>query len=341
MKDLLLLWNFFLNAVKMKILVTGANGLLGHRVVMELLKRNISVKIIVRSTRNIYFDLSLVEIFEGNFSNYKQLKAAAEGCDAIIHIAAVTATDLIHYEDYRKINVEGVAQILKVADEIDIKNLVYVSSSNTIGFGTEQQLADERFDIQNPFSKSFYAQSKVESEKLVVETSGKENRHFVIINPTFMIGAYDPKPSSGKLMLMGYKRWLMFTPKGGKNFVPVQDVAVAVCNALTQGKNGERYLASGVNLSFKEFYNLQKKIVGYKQYTIEIPDSLLFLIGKMGDLLRKMGIKTEICSMNLNQLKIREYYSNKKAKTDLNLPETDLKIAIKEAIDWFKTHNMT
>jgi nucleoside-diphosphate-sugar epimerase len=156
-----------------------------------------------------------------------------------------------------------------------------------------------------------------------------------------MIGSFDTKPSSGKLMLMGYKRWLMFTPKGGKNFVAVQDVAVAVCNALTQGKNGERYLASGVNLTFDEFYNLQKKIVGYRQYTIEIPDFLLFLIGKMGDLLRKMRIKTEICSMNLNQLKIREYYSNKKAKTDLNLPETDLKIAIKEAIDWFKTHNMT
>lgn len=325
----------------MKILVTGANGLLGHRVVMELLKRNYEIKIIVRNTQNIFFDLSLVEVCEGNFNIYQQFKTAAVNCDAIIHIAAVTATDLLHYEDYRKINVEGVAQILKVANELDIKNLVYVSSSNTVGFGTKQQPADERLEIQYPFSKSFYAQSKVESEKLIVEASKKHNRHFVIINPTFMIGAYDPKPSSGKLMLMGYKRLLMFTPKGGKNFVAVQDVAVAVCNALTQGMNGERYLASGVNLSFKEFYNLQKKIAGYNQIAIEIPDFLLILIGKAGDVLRNRGIKTEICSMNLNQLKIREYYSNKKAKIELNLPETDLKIAIKEAIDWFKTHNMT
>lgn len=326
---------------KMKILVTGANGLLGHSVVMELLKRKDSVKIIVRSSRDIYFDLSLLEICIGNFCNYQQLKTAAVGCDAIIHIAAVTVPDLLHYEEYRKINVEGVVQILKVADELDIKNLVYVSTANTIGYGTEQQLADERFDLKFPFSKSFYALCKVESEKLVGEASKKQNRHYVIINPTFMIGAFDPKPSSGKLILMGYKRWLMFTPKGGKNFVAVQDVAIAVCNAMTQGKNGERYLASGVNLSFKEFYNLQKKIVGYKQLAIEIPDFLLFFIGKAGDFLRKMGIKTVICSMNLNQLKIREYYSNKKAKTELNLPETDLKIAIKEAIDWFKTHNMT
>jgi nucleoside-diphosphate-sugar epimerase len=341
MKDLLLLQTMLIKCCKMKILVTGANGLLGHRVVMELLNRNYSVKIIIRNTRNIFFDISTVEVCEGNFNNYQLIKNAAEGCDAIIHIAAVTATYLLHYADYSKINVSGVKLILKVAEELNILNLVYVSSSNTIGFGTEQLFADERSDIQYPFSESFYAQSKVEAEKLVVEASKKEKRHFVIINPTFMIGAFDPKPSSGKLMLMGYNRWLMFTPKGGKNFVAVEDVAVAVCNALTQGRNGERYLTSGVNLSFKEFYNLQKKIVGYKQYTILIPDFLLSIIGKTGDILRKLGIKTEICTMNLNQLKIWEFYSNKKATKDLNLPETDLKIAIKEAIDWFEIHNMT
>ena len=61
----------FFDKSKMKILVTGANGLLGHHVVMQLLKLNHHVKIIVRSTRNIFFDLSAVEIIEGNFSDYK------------------------------------------------------------------------------------------------------------------------------------------------------------------------------------------------------------------------------------------------------------------------------
>ena len=61
----------------------------------------------------------------------------------------------------------------------------------------------------------------------------------------------------------------------------------------------------------------------------------------MGDLIRFLGIKTELCSMNLKQLMIREYYSNAKAKSELTLPETNIKIAIKEAIDWFKDHKMT
>jgi len=324
----------------MNVLVTGANGLLGHNVVLELLKRQHSVRIIVRSTNDIHYNLDLVDVFKGNFTHYESLKQAAKGYDAIIHIAAVTTTNLLHYEDYAKINVDGSAQVISVATELNINRIVYVSTANTIGFGSEQQPADESFQIEYPFSGSFYARSKVASEQLFVEASRLPDKHIVIINPTFMIGSYDPKPSSGKLILLGYKKRVMVIPKGGKNFVPVKDVTAVVCNALTLGKNGERYLASGANLTFNEFYKLQKQIENYQQHYIEIQDLVLILVGKVGDLVRKLGIKTELCSMNLSQLMIREYYSNRKAKAELDLAETDLKIAIKEAIDWFKSNNL-
>jgi len=320
----------------MKVLVTGANGLLGHHVVLELLERHYQVRIIVRSILNIYFDLVGVEVFEGNFAHYDTLMQAAEGCDAIIHIAAITATDLLYYEDYQPINVEGSALVIQVADKLNINKIVYISSANTVGFGSEYQAGDEFRPVQYPFSESYYARTKVEAEKLFTEAAKKPNRHIVIINPAFMIGAYDPKPSSGKLLLMGYNRKLMFIPRGGKNFIPVSDVAVVVCNTLTKGKNGERYLASGINLSFKEYYTLQKIVGGYKQQIVEVPGFLLKFLGKTGDLLRLLGIRTELCTMNICQLMIREYYTNRKAKEELGLVETELSIAIGEAIDWFK-----
>ena len=324
----------------MKVLVTGTNGLLGHRVVIELLKRNHQVSIIVRSRNNIHFEQNDLEVHIGNFTDYEQLKSAALGCDAIIHIAAVTATDSLQYEDYQKINAIGAGMVVKVADDLEINKLVFVSTANTVGYGSPNQLADETHPIQFPFTNSFYAQSKVEAERIFTEASQNTEKHIVIINPTFMIGAFDPKPSSGKMILMAYKKCIMFAPKGGKNFVAVTAVAEAVCNALTQGRSGERYLASGDNLSFREFYALQKQIGNYRQILIDIPDFALNLIGHAGDLIRKFGIKTEICSMNLKQLMIKEYYSNIKAKTELNLPESVLKIAVKEAIEWFKVHKM-
>jgi len=324
----------------MNVLVTGANGLLGHNVVLELLKLHHNVRIIVRSTGNIYFDLTKVEVFEGNFTQYDLLKQAAEGCDAIIHIAAVTATNLLFYEDYQQINVEGSALVIKVADQLNINKIVYISSANTIGFGSEQQYGDELFPVQYPFSESYYARSKIEAEQQFIEAAKKHNQHIVIINPTFMIGAYDPKPSSGKLVLMGYNKRLMFVPRGGKNFVAVRDVAVAVCSALNNGKNGEKYLASGTNISFKEYYTLQKQVGGYCQLIVELPDLLLKLAGRTGDLIRLFGIRTDLCSMNIRQLMIREYYTNRKAKEELYFTKTELSIAISEAIDWFKDKKM-
>jgi Nucleoside-diphosphate-sugar epimerases len=324
----------------MKVLVTGANGLLGHHVVFQLLEMKYEVNIIVRSKKKIFFDLNRVDVIEGNFYSYETLKMAAKDCDAIIHIAAVTATNLLHYEDYRKINVDASAQIIQIANELKINRMVFVSSANTIGYGTKNQFANESFAIQYPFSESFYARSKAEAEQLFTEASLLPDRHVIIINPTFMIGAFDTRPSSGKLMLMGFKKPIMFTPGGGKNFVAADAVARTVCNALLQGKNGERYLASGENLSFSEFYTLQKEIAGYRQFIIQIPDFLLIIIGKAGDIFRRLGIKTEISSMNLRQLIIREYYSNEKAKDALSLPATDLKASISKALAWFTEQKM-
>jgi dihydroflavonol-4-reductase len=319
----------------MNVLVTGSNGLLGHQVVFELLKMKHEVSIIVRSKMSIYFDLESVSVAVGNFTDYETLKMVAEGCDAIIHIAAVTATDLLHYEDYAKINVDGSATLLKVAAELNIKRLVFVSTANTIGFGNKKKAANETSGIEFPFSESFYAQSKAAAEQLFISASLLPDRHVIIVNPTFMIGAFDTKPSSGKLMLMGYKKRIMFAPGGGKNFVAASDVAVTICNALTQGKNGERYLASGVNLSFKDFYNLQKEIGKYKQLLIQLPDFLLKAVGKVGDIIRRFGIKNEVCSMNIRQLLVQEYYCNAKARSELSIPETELKTAIGEALNWF------
>jgi dihydroflavonol-4-reductase len=322
----------------MKILITGANGLLGHHVVMQLQQQQHEIRIILRGERDLYFDKTGIDIYNGTFTDYNSLKKAAEGCDAIIHIAAVTATDLLHYEDYSSVNTKGASNIIKVADDLKINRLVFVSTANTVGYGSPEKPADENCGIEYPFTKSFYAQSKVEAEKLFVEASKKTDRHVIIINPTFMIGAYDTKPSSGKLMLLGYRKRWMFAPSGGKNFVAVTDVATAVCNALTMGRNGERYLAAGINLSFAEFYKIQSRVGGYYQNLFIIPARLLEMFGKAGDFIRLLNVRTEICSRNLNQLTIREYYGNKKALKELQMPQKPLETAIKEALKWFENN---
>jgi dihydroflavonol-4-reductase len=318
----------------MKVLVTGANGLLGHHVVMELIKREISVKIIVRSIQKIFFDLDKVELQIGSFTKYDDLKNAAVGCDAIIHIAAATAIDFLHFDDYKFINVDASKQLLDIAKELSINKIVFISTSNTIGYGEKKHRSDERSPIQYPFSSSNYAKSKLEAENLFQNQA--KDKHIVIINPTFMVGNYDTKPSSGKLLVMGYGKRIMFVPTGGKNFVPVRDVANACCNALSMGVSGERYLAAGKNISFKKFYKLQAKIGGYRQKIIKIPRFIMLIIAFIGDFISFLKIKTSFTSINLKQLMVREYYNNAKARKELFMPETSIEKAVEDALDWFK-----
>jgi nucleoside-diphosphate-sugar epimerase len=324
----------------MKILVTGANGLLGHHVVNELLNRGEKVRIIVRSVTQIFFDLSKVEVITGNFNDKNTLHQAAEGCDSIIHIAAITSTELTKYREYKSINYDACRTLLEVSDSLNIQNIVFVSTANTIGFGCKKVLADEKWLFEYPFKESFYAKSKFKAEKLFINyAKNQKDKHIIIINPTFMIGSQDVKPSSGKMILMGYKKKLMFVPNGGKNFVAVNDVAVACCNALTHGVSGEKYLAAGINLSFKNFYKLMKNTASYKQKILTLPDFILILAGYSGDILRFFKIKTSLCTRNINQLLIREYYTNKKAVEVLKMPETPLETAVQEAISWFSANH--
>jgi len=318
----------------MKILVTGANGLLGHHVVMELINRGHEIRIIVRSTQKIDFELSRVEVVTGNFTDKETIYQAAKNCDAIIHIAATTDTDLLNYREYQLINVDATKQLIDVATALSIRNMVFVSTANTIGYGNKKNPADERSPIQQPFIKSDYAKSKLEAEMLFADYA--KNNHAIIINPTFMLGSYDTKPNSGKLVIMGYKKRFLFLPDGGKNFIHVKDVAVACCNALTMGKSGERYLAAGVNLSFKKYFKKQRRVGEYKQIIVIVPAFFLKMIAFLGDMLRFFNIKASFCSRNINQLLIREYYTNVKARNDLLLPETPLESAIKDALNWFK-----
>jgi len=64
--------------------------------------------------------------------------------------------------DYYRINVKGTENVLNASIENKIKKLVYVSTANTIGFGTVSDLGNEIMNIKEPFSKSHYVISKLE-----------------------------------------------------------------------------------------------------------------------------------------------------------------------------------
>lgn len=316
-----------------KVFVTGVNGLLGTNVTIDLLNQGYHVLGLLRESAvykgGHHKNLTLIR---GNL--FDDFTPHLLGVDYVIHIAAITQQNLTKYAHYQPVNCNASIQLLHTAIHTKVKTFLFVSSANTIGYGNQPHFGTEHTPIKPPFTKSYYALSKQKAEQEILKHQDKINIH--IVNPTFMLGTYDTKPSSGKIIYMCWRKKIVFYPPGGKNFVHVQDVAHAIIKCLHKGKNGEKYLIAHENLTYKAFFEKINTLTKQNPKMIKIPLCVLRLIGYLGDVLRFMQLKTNLCSSNMNALYIKNYYSNQKSKSEFDMLYQPTEQALIDAIDYFK-----
>ena len=309
------------------VLLLGASGLLGHNVFRLLQERGVAVRVLLRPGARLLLDAP--EVVRGNLLDAETLVRAAAGCDAVINCAGTTDMRLPREEDFLPVNRDLPVLLCRLLEQTGIPTLIHTSTANTVAAGTREHPTDESAPFAAPFERAPYARSKKAGEDaLLAWAAAHPDRRVIIVNPGFMLGAYDAKPSSGTLLLAGRRRPLMAGPRGGKSFLPVCDAATAICNALERGASG-RYLLTGESLTLREFYALQAQACGYRQRFVALPDALVRAAGRLGDLLRCLGLRTMLCSTNVEQLLIEEWYDSAKAERELGLPHTPLADAIR------------
>ena len=325
----------------MKVFLTGANGLLGHNILKILLDRGYFVNVIVRRADSLHISNDeQLRVYEGSFLDEKALQEAMNECTAVIHAAGCTDMSA-SYDEFKSVNVDGSRILIEVSRRKNVSNIVFISTANTIGYGSPLCHSSEDAPIQYPFSDSSYAMTKRQAEQLFIEESFlRPDTHIVILNPGFMLGAYDSKPSSGALLRAAYRRPLMLAPCGGKCFIHVSDVAAAAVDALKLGESGKRYMLGNYNMSIADYYRLQRKVLGYRQCICVIPRWIMSLLGALGDLVCRMGLRTRVTQNNLEQLCVMEYYDNTRAVETLKLAKTPLETAIIDCAGWMKMNNM-
>jgi dihydroflavonol-4-reductase len=321
-----------------KVLVTGANGLLATNTIIALIENGYSVVALVRNRFKFPLPGSAdLEIREGDISDTATIENAMHGCEYVVHAAAETSQGLRDYNHYQKINVSGTKNVFETAIRNKVKRIIHVSTANVFGYGTFQNPGDESLANRQPFLNSLYVRSKIEAQKIALSYSAKTE--VIIVNPTFLIGPWDQKPSSGRVIILVYNKRVIFYPPGGKNIIHVSDAASGIVKALTKGASGESYLLANTNLTYKEIFEKISAHSGKKPLFVRIPQFILLAIGVAGNVLMKLGFNTEFTLTNMRILCVENYYSGKKAEKEFGIVFRPVEVALDDAISWFKLNN--
>lgn len=154
----------------MRVLVTGGGGFLGTAIVRALRGRGDEVVSVNRSAYPHIEALGAVGV-QGDIAEEGVITRAAEGCDAIVHVAAKAGVWGKHEAFYRA-NVQGTQAVLDACDALEIRTLVHTSTPSVIHSGGDVEGVDESAPIPEHFEAP-YPETKAEAEKRVLHANGR------------------------------------------------------------------------------------------------------------------------------------------------------------------------
>lgn len=323
------------------VLVTGANGFLGSNLTRELYRQGYDIKAMIRPTADLKGISDIpCEVHYGHIDNPDEVMAAVKGCDIVVHAACITDQWDIPFEAYERINYTSTRYIVEACIRHRVERFIYVSTANTIGPGSRQRPGSELNGFTLFNANSGYINTKYLAQQYVLEQVAAAQLPGVVVNPTFMLGPCDVKPSSGKLLLYGLGKKILFYPPGGKNFVHILDVCKGIINAITYGKPGDCYLLAGQNLSYREFFTMVNRVAGEKKLMVRIPKTFLKVAGMTASLLQRFTrVRSKLSYTAAYLLCIDNYYSGKKSERELQVRYTPIEEAISGAFNWFRENN--
>lgn len=322
----------------MEILVTGPDGVLGSNLVRELLKRNYSVSVLLEPGKDpiTLKDLPIKRFF-GNILDKEAIESAFINKAIVFHCAASTSMFPARNEIVNKVNIEGTQNVIDACLKHSIERVIYVGTANSFGYGSTH---DNPGKEGNPYVSHKYGldymDSKYNAQELILKAVKEQNLPALIVNPTFMIGPFDSRPSSGAMILGIYNQKVPGYTAGGKNYVAVKDVATAMANAITMGRIGECYIVGNVNMGYKEAFETIAKTIGVKAPTRKLSTTMVTTYGALNSFFAKLfgyypAVTKELAIISTEN----HFYSPEKARNELQMPVTPIEQAIQECYEWF------
>jgi UDP-glucose 4-epimerase len=308
------------------ILVTGATGKVGRRLVAELLRTGHRVAIVTRSAdaAQTLWPGPGPEIRAADLTDPSSLGSACDGIDTLFHLASYSPRpdepDIYEAPSHWPVTAEGTANLMARVEPSGIRRVVYLSSIKAMGdrAGALGRPADETIV---PAPDSLYGRAKLAAEHSVLELGRATGRHVAVLRLPMVYGLGDSGNIARMVKAVAAGR---FPPwpriENHRSAIHVEDaVAAAILVAGHPETAGEVYLVTdGRDYSTRWLYEQSLMALGrpVPRWTIPLPVLRLAAgIGTVGE--RLTGRRMPLTLDGLGKLMGDAWFSSAKLERDL------------------------
>ncbi|GAB3439594.1 NAD-dependent epimerase/dehydratase family protein [Phycicoccus ginsengisoli] len=257
----------------MRVAVTGATGLVGSQVAAAALRAGHDVVAVTRAPG------AGVRVVGGAqvpgrvaaLTDRDALRTAFEGCDAVVHCAAVYAFGASRASEVGQVNVEGTTRVVQAAADAGLERVVVTSSSVTRGSSLLPVARTEDDRLGDEPAPAYYA-SKVAQEEAALDAGRRHGIPVVLALPTVVLGGPFTRLAPSNAIVL---RYLLdptrSTFPGGCNVVDARDVGAGHVVLLERGEPGRRYLLGGEDLTWRTLHTLVSELAGLPGPFAELP----------------------------------------------------------------------
>lgn len=316
------------------ILVTGATGLLGSHVLVELSKTNQSIRALYRRPEGIkkveklfqfYFPESFtekfasIEWFSCDIEDVCTVEAAMENISIVYHCAALVSFRRRDYGKMVRINRRGTENLVNLSLEKKVTHFCHVSSTAAVGKpdNAANLIVKETNKWEENSHTSGYALSKHLAEKEVWR-GVEEGLNAVIVNPSVILGAGNWEESS-LTIFRTINHNLKFYTLGANAVVDARDVAKIMVELVNKSVYNERFLLIGENLSFLDLLSKIAIRLGKKPPSFSTPRFFAEVAWRILSLLSIFTRKAPTLTREtVNSAYSTTRYDSEKIKKELN-----------------------
>jgi len=326
----------------MKVLITGATGLLGGHLLQTLQQRGEQIRALILPVENADKLIAQgVEVARGDVTDASTLALAVKDIEIIFHLAGMMGVNR-PLADYRLVNVRGSENLYRAAQAVGVRRFVHTSSHTVYGLGYGRFLTEK--DALRP-DPDPYSITKAEGDRLIRRLMLKSDMETVIIRPGTFFGPGDrlhygriaQRMKNGKGVIIG----------GGDNALPfcyVTDVVQGFLLAAYHEKApGNVYnISNDRPLTQREMFYAIADDVGGKRPTRRLPYLPIYygsiVAEKVALVTRTRPLVTRLGTMMFGT---DNRHSVEKARSELGYePKVDLREGIRLAAAWFNTGGM-